>query len=233
MCIYFNHKYPPAEPLLKTSISKIIKKYEDLGHVRDRPRSGRPAVPEHVELNVWLELQENLHLPSIAVAANSQKSVLNIWHPCIVNLVHELNEDDLERRIQFCEQMMNLCNADEGFAGRLLFSDENRQNCRHWSEHKPHWIDESLYPVSRKSLGKNSARYDTNIFGAIVRRPCSSFDGFVPKSQRSISTLQIKTLWFQQDGAPPDYSRIVATIDLDLDEVFQNRTTVLDYLFTA
>ncbi|KAJ8973322.1 hypothetical protein NQ317_004425 [Molorchus minor] len=124
MFIYFNNNYPLAEPLLKTSVSKIIKTYEDLGHVRDRPKSGRPAVPEDVDLKVLLELQENPHLPSKAVAANneiSQETVLHKlkrhkWHPYKVNLVHGLNEDDFDRRVQFSEK--------KSLYHRILFNDE-------------------------------------------------------------------------------------------------------------
>ncbi|KAJ8951472.1 hypothetical protein NQ318_000166 [Aromia moschata] len=47
----------------------------------------------------------------------SQTTVLRIlrkenYHPYKFQLVQELNEDDPDRRLQFCETMMNLCIGD-------------------------------------------------------------------------------------------------------------------------
>ncbi|KAJ8973268.1 hypothetical protein NQ317_017723 [Molorchus minor] len=48
-----------------------VNEAENLGHIKNRPRSGRLVVPEDVELNLLLELQENPHLSSRAIAANN------------------------------------------------------------------------------------------------------------------------------------------------------------------
>lgn len=246
---YFNGKYPNAQPITQGSVSKIIRKYEQLGHLRDRSRSGRPAISQDVEMSIFLELQENPHLPSRVVAANneiSQTSVLrklklHKWHPYKVKLVHELNEDDPDRRIQFCEDMMNRCNADEEFASRILFSDEstfylngtvNRQNCRYWSDHNPHWMMEAHTQFPEK----------VNVWAGIVGdRIVGPFfiDGSLtgPKylellRDHLIPALAVlypnnadpdipnETVWFQQDGAPPHFAQIVRTY---LNDVFPNR----------
>ncbi|KAJ8961508.1 hypothetical protein NQ318_014758 [Aromia moschata] len=41
-----------------------------------------------------------------------------------LQLVHELNEDDLDRRAEFCKGMMQICNNNNSFARNILFSDE-------------------------------------------------------------------------------------------------------------
>jgi len=41
-----------------------------------------------------------------------------------VKLVHELNEDDPDRRVEFCEMMMDRIIADDNFSRRIVFSDE-------------------------------------------------------------------------------------------------------------
>jgi hypothetical protein len=38
--------------------------------------------------------------------------------------VHELSEDDPDRRSEFCDSMMNLCTMDSAFVRRIVFLDE-------------------------------------------------------------------------------------------------------------
>jgi hypothetical protein len=70
-------------------------------------------------------------------------------------LVHELTEDDFDRRQEFCEQMMQICLRDPIFSQSVLFSDEatfclngtvNRQ--RYWARENLHWMQEihTQYP---------------------------------------------------------------------------------------
>lgn len=52
-------------------------------------------------------------------------------------------EDDFDRRIQFCEELMHQC--DDDFLN-FIFSDEAtfqingavNQNCRYWNDKNPH-----------------------------------------------------------------------------------------------
>ena len=68
-----------------------------------------------------------------------------------------MNEDDPDRRVEFCEQMMNLLITDPVLLDNIVFSDEatfqlngnvNRQNCRYWSDTNSHWMreDKTQYP---------------------------------------------------------------------------------------
>ncbi|KAJ8961650.1 hypothetical protein NQ318_021247 [Aromia moschata] len=105
-------------------------------------------------------MEENPQSTSTLVASEnevSQTTVLRIlrkenYHPYKFQLVQELNEDDPDRRLQFCETMMNLCQTNPNLYKQILFSDEatfclngqvNRQNCRFWSRTNPHWIIEA------------------------------------------------------------------------------------------
>ncbi|KAJ8943304.1 hypothetical protein NQ318_004745 [Aromia moschata] len=65
------------------------------------------------------------------------------YHPYKFQLVQELKEDDPDRRLQFCETMMNLCQTNPNLHQQILFSDEatffvngtlNRQNCRNFMD---------------------------------------------------------------------------------------------------
>ncbi|KAL1516206.1 hypothetical protein ABEB36_000125 [Hypothenemus hampei] len=122
VCELFNNKYPDR-PITRLTISKVQGKFRNLGHVRDQSKSGRPAISEEKKLDVLLTVEENPFLSSRQIAMQqeiSQSSVLkslkqNKWHPYKVHLVQELNEDDFDRRIEFCETMMERCHNDLQF----------------------------------------------------------------------------------------------------------------------
>ncbi|KAJ8948685.1 hypothetical protein NQ318_004473 [Aromia moschata] len=74
-----------------------------------------------------------------------------MYHPYKVCLVHELSEEDFDRRNQFCEQMQELCTNDNNFVKIVIFSDvatfilnahANRQNCRYWATENIRWMIE-------------------------------------------------------------------------------------------
>ncbi|EFN86942.1 hypothetical protein EAI_01624, partial [Harpegnathos saltator] len=65
-----------------------------------------------------------------------------------LHLVQELSEDDFDRRIEFCDLMMEIIVDDPLLHNNIVFCDEatfeltgnvNRHNCRHWSDVNPHW----------------------------------------------------------------------------------------------
>ena len=64
-----------------------------------------------------------------------------------MQLIHVLNEDDPDRRLQFYEQLMTLCDGNPNFLKNIVFSDEAtfslkgtvyHHNCRYWSDENPH-----------------------------------------------------------------------------------------------
>ncbi|EZA52475.1 hypothetical protein X777_08646 [Ooceraea biroi] len=80
------------------------------------------------------------------------------FHPYKMHLVQELNEDDPNRRVDFCETMMLQINDNPAFVSNIVFSDEatfqlnghvNRHNCRFWFRENPHWMLEAhtQYPA--------------------------------------------------------------------------------------
>lgn len=165
VCDIFNEKYPDRVPISKATVSKILHKFNDIGNVRDKPKSGRPTVSDDNQLNVLLEIEENPHCSITTLSTNNEicrGAVHKILkkaklHPYKIKLIHELNEDDFDRRMEFCENMQELCNQNNGFEYNILFSDEatfclngtvNRQNCRYWATENPNWTMEvyTQYP---------------------------------------------------------------------------------------
>lgn len=249
VCELFNNKYPELEPITRTAVSKILRKFEDFGHVRDLPRCGRPKVSEDVQLDVLLDLQENPHKATQEVAANYEISKSSVWrtlkkykwHPYKAVLVHELNEDDPDRRIEFCEDMMARCTADPEFVSRVLFSDEatfclngavNRQNCRYWAPQNPHWMIEVHTQFPQKVnvwAGIVGDRILGPFFieGTLTSAKYLDFlrDDLTPAlamlyPNEEDPDLPNNNLWYQQDGAPPHFSLDVRNY---LNQVFPNR----------
>ena len=70
-------------------------------------------------------------------------------HPYKVQLIHELSEDNPDRRLEYCESFMRHCDDNPNFLNSVVFSDEatfylngtvNRHNCRYWAREQPHWV---------------------------------------------------------------------------------------------
>ncbi|KAJ4430139.1 hypothetical protein ANN_22349 [Periplaneta americana] len=65
--------------------------------------------------------------------------------------VHALNEDDPDKRLEFCEWFLNMCDEREDFQDLIVWSDEatfklngtiNRHNCVYWTNENPHIFQE-------------------------------------------------------------------------------------------
>lgn len=230
VCTMFNAKYPDRS-ITQSTVSRTERKFWENGNVRNLPKSGRKnQIDEEKQLDILLGFEENAHKSTRQIAAEnnaSKSSVLRVlkkekYHPFKVHLVHELNEDDGDRRIEFCETMMNMCHANPQFRNRILFSDEatfclngavNVQNCRYWSRENPHWMMEAHTQYPRK----------VNVWAGIIENKIigpyffeDSLNGerylhflrtfLVPTLTRLYPNEIDRNIWFQQDGAPPHYA---------------------------
>ena len=75
------------------------------------------------------------------------------WKPYILRLVHALNEDDPDRRLQFCEWFQHKCDEREDFQYSIVWSDEatfklngtiNWHNCVYRANENPNMIEEKI-----------------------------------------------------------------------------------------
>lgn len=229
----------------KSTVIRTIQRFEDLGSVKNRPRSGRrkTATNNDKALNVLQSVVENPHISIDRVAQEHEIShgsvskilKLNKWHPYKLHLCQELSEDDFDRRIEFCDLMMEMIAEDPLLLNNIVFSDEatfeltgnvNRHNCRYWSDVNPHWKRDNHTQYPQK----------LNVWAGILNdRPVGPFfiegnltaqvytvmlrEQIVP-AIRDIAGGNMDEIYFQQDGAPPHYGVIVRQY---LNEVFQDR----------
>lgn len=244
----FAEVHPELTPISQSTVSKIERRYRTMGHVRDVPRERPPKIDEETRLNVLLQIEEHPVTPARQLARLHQvshTSVLKLFkevkmHPYKMQSVQELNEEDFDRRLEFCEQMMGLIDGGQIFTEWILFSDEatftlhghvNRQNCRYWSNENPHWMRECHTQHPQKTnvwAGIIGGR----IVGPVFFNQNLTAELYLDMLQNLVPALAAlfpnevdpaimdERIWFQQDGAPPHFALIVRNY---LDQMFPNR----------
>lgn len=157
----FNELHPNREPLSKSTVSKTLKRFIETGGVTDRSKNGNPisATGKENSFNVMFDVIKNKKCSMQQLALNhdmsrwAMKKITKQAHfrQFRIQLLQELNEDDFDRRIQFCEIMMDRMNQNGNIKNQILFADDatfslrgevNRHNCRFWSDANPHWMME-------------------------------------------------------------------------------------------
>lgn len=251
VCNLFNDTHPNRNPISKSVVGKTLRRFEQTGSVKDLPRSGRPrtAKSDDNKLDILLAVSEDPHLSTNQLAANfniSQSSIVSFlksekYKPYKVHLVHELTEDDFDRRLQFSEEMLNICNNNENFVNNILFSDEatfcltgevNRHNCRYWSSENPSWFLEhhTQYPqkvnVWVGILGGHiigpffiNGNLTSGLYLQLLQNEIIPACATLYPHENN-EHLPNDSIWFQQDGAPPHYG---VNVRQYLDNVFPHR----------
>ena len=212
------------------TVQKTCQRFRDTGSVKDRPRSGRPKTATNEDSSIEI-LQSFIEDPNLSTRKASQAhdtsetSIRRVlknakFHPYKINLVQELVAHDFDRRVEFCEIMMQKIDEHPEFINKIVFSDEatflldgavNRHNCRYWSDINPHWMREtnSQYP---QKLNVWAGIVGTHIIGPFFidgtltaeKYLTMLRDDIVP-SIRNIFGQDFDSVWFQQDGAPPHF----------------------------
>lgn len=135
-------------PISKSTVERTVRRFEETGSVKNRPKTGRPATTnEEKALDVLQSFVEN---PQTSVRRTAQEHEINPmsvhkilkqnkFRPYKILLVHELNEDNFDQRVQFCETMMAKIDAEPDFLSNIVLSDKatfqlngivNRHNCK-------------------------------------------------------------------------------------------------------
>lgn len=249
----FNQQFRVGQtPISKSTVRSTWERFDLHGTVRNLPKTGRPttATTENNQLNVALAIQENPHnsirkiQQQFDLSYGSTQKILTKhlkFHPYKVKLVQQLNEDDPDRRLQFCETMMGRIDADNLFLNRIVFSDEatfflngsvNRHNMSYWSETNPHWTIDSRSTQYPEKINVWAGILRNRIIGPFFIEGTLTGDMYedllrfviIPAIQEVANDDEnddgFDLTWFQQDGAPPHYKRSVRDY---LDEVFPER----------
>lgn len=132
--------------------------------------------------------------------------------------VQKLSDTNSRRRLQFCEEFLQLYNEDNDILKKILWTDEssfstrrgsNRQNRRFWSVNNPHKICEVKHQ-GYQSVSVWCGIVDTHILGPIFIDGRLTGNKYFEMLQSSIEeaieelplNVVVNLIW-QQDGAPP------------------------------
>ena len=226
----------------RLTIYRIRDKFDATGSIVNAPKAGRPktvCTEDHKQLVAESFVQspkKSTRRASLELSI-SRSSIIRILKSIGLKayrprLIHGLLEDDPDRRLQFSEMMLNEIDENPVILDNIVWSDEasfklsghiNRHNCIYWYGENMHLtLEQQLNQPGVNAWGGISS---SGVLGPIF------FDGTVTGEKyleilknQVVPQLQQQPnshdLYFQQDGAPPHYSRAVREY---LDEVFPEK----------
>ncbi|CAF3181292.1 unnamed protein product [Rotaria sp. Silwood2] len=227
----FQAEFPDTKIPTRQTIYQLAKKFDETGSVEDAPRSGRPRTVrteenmERVSETFLLNPQTSKKRASIDLGI-SRRSLgrlmqdlnLKLYKP---RLLQALNEDDPDRRTEFCEWVLDSFEEDPTLLDRILWTDEaifkvngrvNRHNCVYWSDTNPHLVIEQELNVPQVvvwgGIWSNGVVGPYFFEGNVTSQKYFQMlkDNIIPQLEEHSS---FQTMIWQQDGAPPHYGQIV------------------------
>jgi hypothetical protein len=139
-----------TKPPTRLTIARIRDKFETDGTVRDvykqrsrRPRTAISPASSAMVLGQFTRSPQkspNQCAHETGVSRSSVQCILKSakWKVYIPRLLHAMNEDDPDRKVQYCEWFRHKVQEDGEFVGKIVWSDEaqfklngtvNRHNC--------------------------------------------------------------------------------------------------------
>lgn len=217
----------------RLTISRIRDKFEEKGTVQDvcAGQSGRPRTSRSDD-NVALVIRAFEASPTKSTRRASQEMGISQSTVCRILkdngmkpyrpvLLHQLNEDDPDRRLEFAEWFVNSAAMDETFPDMIIWSDEatfklngrvNRHNCVYWSQENPRQVLQR--EVNAPGVTAWAGISSRGLIGPLFFDGTVNGDNYLHLLQTEVEPV-IKRLFpgepvrFQQDGAPAHYSLTV------------------------
>lgn len=226
VCEMFEQKFNKPAPS-HSSMYYWKKKFLETGSIiDDRPRSGRPVTAtgdeQTAEIRGLIDSNPTSTREMASVVGISHTSVHNVLmkigaHPYKPTYSQELVDGDEDRRLQFCESMIDRLNADPTFNRKITFSDEcnfhlngsvNKHNLHYWDTTNPHIRHAVKSGVTRSVTVWASVSARGLIAFEILSGPMNG-ERYCELLQRKVVPFftRNRSMIFQQDGAPPHYYR--------------------------
>lgn len=119
-----------AEPPSRPTINAVMNKFEQTGSVLNFPASGRPvlvtdeSMAEEISSILQLESQTSTRHTSSLLNV-SRTSIQRVYERMafkayVPRLVHELNEEDYDGRIEFCETFLSLLDDEPNLINHVI-----------------------------------------------------------------------------------------------------------------
>ena len=226
------------------TIVDLVEKFEVEGSVKDRPQPCRPKRvrnEENIEqVKTVIERTPTKSIRKVSSEVEISRSIVQRiltidlkMQPFKATLVHGLHEDDLPKRVEFCEWFLERQRHDPQFLHSIFFSDEasfhltgsvNRQNERYWGIENPRALVEtkSFTPKVNVWVAMSSRHIIGPFFfedeeGKSLTINSDRYIGmleqfFLPELRRR--RVRSNSVWFQHDLATPHTSaKTVAAVE--------------------
>jgi len=229
-CAEFHARHPD-KPLPNPEFLRYnLEKLKTTGSVCPKIRKRRKNVV--TEENILLCNAENPHKSTYKIAQEVGCSQSKAWttlqsnnfHPYKMKSVQELHDDDCDRRLEFCEWFLNKRRQQPNLEQHILFSDEatfylngmvNRQNYRYWSDINPCWAEERRRQNNPR-VNVWCGIYNKKIIGPIFIEQNLNGERYLELLRNELELfidelplVERRLFYFQQDGAPPHFTRNV------------------------
>jgi len=188
---------------------------------------------EHPTSSARASLQLSIRRTSLQRINDEQLKIF----PYKIQIQHLLQEADLNRRMQFAQQLIPMLESGEIAMSEIWYTDEahfhlhgyvNKQNYGHWGTENPHLVvAKPLHPQKCTVWCAISAGGIVGPFFIQTTVTAADYidilrEKFIPFAQ---GVDMVQNCWFQQDGARPH--RTLSVFEL-LEEHFHNRIIGLD-----
>jgi hypothetical protein len=126
----FRNEFPGEEVPTRQTIYRLAEKFDETGSVEDAPRSGRPKTVR-AEENAQVVSESFLRNPQpsqrrasreLSISRRSLRRIMQDLNlkPYKPRLLQALNEDDPDRRLEFCEWILDSIQDDPTLLDRIL-----------------------------------------------------------------------------------------------------------------
>uniref|UniRef100_A0A158P5N4 DUF4817 domain-containing protein n=1 Tax=Tetranychus urticae TaxID=32264 RepID=A0A158P5N4_TETUR len=238
----WNQRYLKIAPGTFRHLYKVYREYGAVQYQRKRERVVRTEEAiENVRNIASKAAQDGLSLSASRIASLASMSHTTAWRilrqdlklkPYHIKLMHKLNEDDFDRRVEWCDSVLVRLEDQDDLLGRIIWTDEaifslsqtvNRHNCVYWDSSNPNRTFEADNLGSEKIMvwcgvwaeGRIGPYFYTeNVKGDSYRAMLETF--VFPKLAEVREDWQEYFIW-QQDGAPAHFAKQVTEL---LDETF-------------
>ena len=209
------------------TILSVNQKFDEKGTVEDLKEGGHPITTlteeKLEEIQAMVSKSPQLSIRQGAVEVGISKSSYHSamkqlgfkpYHP---TLIVDLNEDDFDRRSEFCEIWLEKFKDNPYLIDRIFWSDEanfnlkrsvNRHNCTYWARENPHL--KISVPNTKEGVTVWCGMSSNGLVG-----PYFFEDVVTGQSYKRMLVdyawpkLKKEDFYFQQDGAGPHYALLV------------------------
>lgn len=149
-------RFPNARHPLPARIKDIVARFQETGSVLSRKRPGHPrrVRDEDTEVDViaYFNANPQSSIRAFATVSGISRSTIHRilssvkFHPFHCHIHQSLHGNDFQRRLDFCNWLLNQLSENPKFLSKILFTDEatfsrdgcvNLHNAHYWAEINP------------------------------------------------------------------------------------------------